>query len=186
MFHSKDECFRFLWYLFLFYYHAQSVQKFSMKVKYKMSKVTKHCRRSLPLRCNQLIFECSPLWSCILFMLSCNIIWCDMYIVQLHGHFIQGDQLSMAVYFWYLVKIDLSRVHVYNSIHWTSHFLKGTRKIRPCLSDRVVYYVYCTGCCYVFTILSNKFCKFSFCEFFTQKKTVHSEGGGEWTVYLCI
>ena len=30
---------------------------------------------------------------------------------------IQGDQLNIAVYFWYLVKSDLSSVYVYRSVH---------------------------------------------------------------------
>ena len=51
---------------------------------------------------------------------------------------IQGDQLNMAVCFWYLVKIVFSSVHVNISVHWTSHFLKGTRKTLPCLSGQVV------------------------------------------------
>ena len=42
------------------------------------------------------------------------------------------------VFFWYLVKSDMSSVRVYCSIHWTSHFLQGTRKTLPCLSGRVV------------------------------------------------
>ena len=32
----------------------------------------------------------------------------------------------MAVCSWNLVKSDLSSVHVYSSIHWTSHVLQGT------------------------------------------------------------
>ena len=41
---------------------------------------------------------------------------------------VQGDQLYMAVFFWYLVKIDLSIVRVYSSVRWTSHFLQGKKK----------------------------------------------------------
>ena len=41
----------------------------------------------------------------------------------------------MAVFFWYLGKSDLSSVHVYSSVDCTSHFLQGTRKTRPCLTD---------------------------------------------------
>ena len=42
----------------------------------------------------------------------------------------QGDQLNMVVYFWYLVKSDLSseRYHV------------RTRKTRPCLTGHPVLY----------------------------------------------
>ena len=59
------------------------------------------------------------------------------------------DQLNMAVYFWYLVKSDLSSVHVYSSAYWTSHFLQGTRKTCPCLTGHLVDpdffdYVTCT------------------------------------------
>ena len=39
---------------------------------------------------------------------------------------VQGDQLYMAMCFWYSVKSDLSDVRVYCSVHWTSHILKGT------------------------------------------------------------
>ena len=35
---------------------------------------------------------------------------------------VQGDQLYMAVCFWYLVKYNLSSVRVYFSVHWISHF----------------------------------------------------------------
>ena len=46
---------------------------------------------------------------------------------------VQCDQLNMAVFFLDLGKNDLSSVHVYSSVHWTSHFIQGTRKIRPCI-----------------------------------------------------
>ena len=52
---------------------------------------------------------------------------------------LQCDQLYMAVCFWYPVKSDLSSVHVFRSVYWTSHFLQGTRETRPCLSGRVVW-----------------------------------------------
>ena len=41
----------------------------------------------------------------------------------------QGDQLNMAVCLWYLVKSNLSKLHVHCSVHWTNHFLQGTRKV---------------------------------------------------------
>ena len=43
---------------------------------------------------------------------------------------VQGDtgQLNMAVGFWYLVKIDLSSVHVYSFLLWTGHFYKVSEK----------------------------------------------------------
>ena len=40
---------------------------------------------------------------------------------------IQGDQLNMAVYCWYIVNSDLSSVHENSSLQWTSYFLHGTR-----------------------------------------------------------
>ena len=43
---------------------------------------------------------------------------------------IQGDQLNIAVLFWYLVKSDLSSVRYCTRIHWTSHFLQRTRNTR--------------------------------------------------------
>ena len=51
---------------------------------------------------------------------------------------VQGDQLYMTMCFWYLVKSYLFNVSVYCSAHWTRHFSQVTRKIRPCLSGRVV------------------------------------------------
>ena len=34
----------------------------------------------------------------------------------------------MAVLFWYLVKCDLSSVHVYSRVHWISHFFYKVSK----------------------------------------------------------
>ena len=34
----------------------------------------------------------------------------------------QSDQLNMTVFFWYLVRRDLSSVHVNSSVNWTSLF----------------------------------------------------------------
>ena len=42
------------------------------------------------------------------------------------------------VFLVYLVKSDLSSVHVYSSVHWTSHFFQGTRKTLPCLTGNPV------------------------------------------------
>ena len=58
--------------------------------------------------------------------------------VQCVSIYIQGDQLNMAVCFLYLFKGDLSSVHIHSSVHWSGHFLYGTRTTRPCLSGRVV------------------------------------------------
>ena len=44
----------------------------------------------------------------------------------------------MAVFFWNLVKNNLFNVHVYSIVHWTRHFLQGTRKTRPCLTGHPV------------------------------------------------
>ena len=51
---------------------------------------------------------------------------------------LQGDQLTMAVFYWYLVKSDLSSLLIYSSVYWTSHFLLGTRKAQPCLTGHPV------------------------------------------------
>ena len=40
---------------------------------------------------------------------------------------LQGDQLNMAVFFWYLVKSDLPAVHA-TGPWWIIYFNKGTRK----------------------------------------------------------
>ena len=45
--------------------------------------------------------------------------------------YVQSDQLNMAVLFWYLVNSDMSRVRYCTRVHWTSHFLHGSRKTRP-------------------------------------------------------
>ena len=49
------------------------------------------------------------------------------------------DQLIMTVFFWYLVKSELPSVRYCTCVHWTSHFLQGTIKTRPSLSDHPVY-----------------------------------------------
>ena len=41
----------------------------------------------------------------------------------------------------FLCLCHLSSVHVYSSLHWTSHFLQVTRNIRPCLTGNPVYYL---------------------------------------------
>ena len=51
--------------------------------------------------------------------------------------YIQGGQLNIAVVFLYLVKSDLS--FFCTRVHWTSHFIQGTRKkhilnLSPCKS----------------------------------------------------
>ena len=51
---------------------------------------------------------------------------------------LQGDLLNTVVFVWHLGKSDLSSVRVYLSVHWTSHFLQGTRQTRQCLSGQVV------------------------------------------------
>ena len=38
---------------------------------------------------------------------------------------LQGDQLNMTVFFLLpIVKSDFSSVHLFDSVHWTSHFFK--------------------------------------------------------------
>ena len=41
-------------------------------------------------------------------------------------------------FFWHPGKSDLSIVHVYSGVHWTSHFLQSIRKTRPCLTGHTV------------------------------------------------
>ena len=53
-------------------------------------------------------------------------------------HCYTGCPVIHGRFFWYHVKTDLSSVHVYNSVHWTSHFLQGTRKTRSCLTGHPV------------------------------------------------
>ena len=43
----------------------------------------------------------------------------------------QGDQLNMAVFSGTLKKVT-------TRVHWTSHYLRGTRKTRPCLTGHPV------------------------------------------------
>ena len=50
----------------------------------------------------------------------------------------QGDQLNIAVLFCYLGKSDLSSVHVYSSVQWTSHSLQDIRITRSCLTGQLV------------------------------------------------
>ena len=51
---------------------------------------------------------------------------------------VQDDQLNMAVRFWYLWESDMSGLHMYNGVHWTSHFLQGFIKTQPCLTGHPV------------------------------------------------
>ena len=53
---------------------------------------------------------------------------------------VQGDQLNIAGCFCYLVKRDMSSVHVYCVQYCTldSLFVQGTRKTGPCLSGQDV------------------------------------------------
>ena len=47
---------------------------------------------------------------------------------------VPGDQLNMAVFFWYLGESDLSSVRHCSHVHWTSHFNPGTIKSGPGLT----------------------------------------------------
>ena len=51
---------------------------------------------------------------------------------------LQGHHLNMAVFLSTLTINYLPSVRGCSSIHWTSHFLQGTGKTRPCLSGQVV------------------------------------------------
>ena len=62
--------------------------------------------------------------------------WCTLWVASSKPNppdvaKIQGDQLKMTVFLCYLVKSDLSSVHVNSSVHWSSHFSQGTRKTHP-------------------------------------------------------
>ena len=72
---------------------------------------------------------------------------------------LQPDQINMTVFFWYLVKSDLSSIR-YCTL--TSHFLQGKRKTRSCLNGHPVLYWY--GCSRVYVKLF-----FSFCVFFQRQ-----------------
>ena len=45
----------------------------------------------------------------------------------------------MAMFFWFLVKSDMSNVRYCTRVHWPSHFFQGTRKTRPCLTCQPVF-----------------------------------------------
>ena len=49
-----------------------------------------------------------------------------------------GDQLNMAVCFWYFVKSDMTGVRYCTRVHWTSHYIQGTRNTRPCITRHPV------------------------------------------------
>ena len=49
---------------------------------------------------------------------------------------LQGDQLNMALFFWYLVKkcfVHCTLLYTCR-VHWISHFFQGTRKTRSCVT----------------------------------------------------
>ena len=77
---------------------------------------------------------------CITVIFFLFIITSISYLQGDHVFLVQGDQLNMAMIFCYLGNSDLARVHVYSSVHWTSQFLLGTRKTRPCLIGHPVPY----------------------------------------------
>ena len=58
----------------------------------------------------------------------------------LHFIRIQGAQLYMTVCFLFLVPCKKWIVHC--PVYWTSHFLQGTRKTRPCITGHPVSYTY--------------------------------------------
>ena len=49
---------------------------------------------------------------------------------------VQAHQINMAVFFWYLVKSDLSSVRY--TVHWTASFFQGTRNTRPYITGHPV------------------------------------------------
>ena len=48
------------------------------------------------------------------------------------GPDLEGHQFNMAVFFWYFEKSDLSSVHYCTRVHWTSHFVQGTKNTQSC------------------------------------------------------
>ena len=70
----------------------------------------------------------SCLKSCYLHDLSSYTAWIFNKNIQKGTVCIQGYQFYVAVFFWYLGISDFSSVHLYSSVHWTSRFLKETRK----------------------------------------------------------
>ena len=54
----------------------------------------------------------------------------------------------MAVFFWYLLKSDLSSVRYFPRVHQTSHFYQGTRKTRTYLTGHLVEYTILRYCNY--------------------------------------
>ena len=48
--------------------------------------------------------------------------------------------MNMAVFFWYLVRSDLSSVRYSPRIYWTIDFLQGTRNTRPCKNGPSISY----------------------------------------------
>ena len=63
---------------------------------------------------------------------------------------LQGDQIDMAVFFWYLVKSDFCRIRYCTHEHWISHYLprileniyilhlQGIRNTRSCFTGHFV------------------------------------------------
>ena len=47
---------------------------------------------------------------------------------------LQGDQVNMALFFWYIERGDLSSVHVYSGLHWTSYLIQAVMWTR-------IYYI---------------------------------------------
>ena len=52
--------------------------------------------------------------------------------------YVQGDQLNMAVCFWYLVNSDCPVWATVHPVQWASQFLKCTRKTRLCITGHNV------------------------------------------------
>ena len=62
--------------------------------------------------------------------------WGSRLLNTLVDAILQPDQINIAVYFWYLVISVLYTVRYCTRVHWTSHFLQGTRNTRPCITGR--------------------------------------------------
>ena len=58
----------------------------------------------------------------------------EIYSKQFLYNLFQLKKINKAVFFWYLLKSDLSSAGFSTRVHWTSQFLQGTRNTQPCLT----------------------------------------------------
>ena len=51
---------------------------------------------------------------------------------------LKDGQITMVLFFLYLIRTDSSSLRYCKHVHWTSHFLLGTRNTLPCLTGHLV------------------------------------------------